>query len=56
MLKKLLLGLVITIAALVSAVYLFPEKALTLAIDSERGRSALKIGRASCRERVKNAV
>ena len=42
MLKKLLLGLVITIAALVSAVYVFPEKALTLAIDSERGRSALK--------------
>lgn len=41
MLKKILLGLVILIAALVGSVYLFPEKTLSLAINSERTSSGL---------------
>lgn len=42
MFKKLLLGFVVIIAALVATVYLFPEKALTLALNSERKSSGLK--------------
>ncbi len=41
MLKKILLGFAIVIAALLASVYLFPEKALTLALDGERRASGL---------------
>lgn len=41
MLKKILLGLVLVIAALVGSVYVFPEKVLSLAINGERKSSGL---------------
>lgn len=41
MFKKILLGLALLIAALVGAVYAFPEKALSLAINGERKSSGL---------------
>lgn len=41
MLKKILLGLVLVIAALIGSVFLFPEKVLSFAIDNERKSSGL---------------
>jgi len=41
MLKKIVLGIVLVIAALVGAVYAFPEKALAMAMQSERNQSGL---------------
>lgn len=41
MLKKILLGIVVVIALLVAAVYVFPEKALALGLNSERKSSGL---------------
>ena len=41
MFKKILLGFVVLIAALITAVYVFPEKALKLALNSERKASNL---------------
>lgn len=41
MLKKILLGLALVIAGLVALLYVFPEKALALALNGERQASAL---------------
>lgn len=42
MIKKILFALIVLIAATTSLLYVFPERALALALDSERGRSGLK--------------
>lgn len=41
MLKKILIGLVILLAALIGAIYAFPEKTLSLAINNERKSAGL---------------